>query len=105
MVPMQMMVARYVEQALEANVKSRLQKLQPHDYQAKSDFAPYDIEPRQYSYCLSEGLSVGGTVYNETRIGGPKGEITQFVPGTIQWDSGKHGGGVGWITVSIALVS
>lgn len=100
LIPMQMMVSAYVDGYAPKDIKQRLTKLVPHDYVATSDFAPFDIEPRQYTYCLREGLSVGGVRYNETRMGGPKGDMTQFIPGVIQWDSGKHGGGVGWIAVS-----
>jgi hypothetical protein len=52
---------------------------------------------------IADGLNIGGVKYDETRLGGPKGDVTQFMPGVMQWDSGKHGGGVGWITVSGTL--
>jgi hypothetical protein len=96
---MQMLISKYVESCLEEKVRQRLRGLEPHEHRAQSIFAPYDISARQYTYAILEGLSVGGVSYHETRMGGPKGDVTQFVPGTIQWDSGEHGGGVGWITV------
>jgi hypothetical protein len=99
-VPMTMIIANYVESFLPPSVKEQFFTLTPHVYSAISNFLPYDKKPRDYSFAISDGLNVGGVKYDETRLGGPKGDVTQFVPATIQWDSGRHGGGVGWIAVS-----
>ena len=100
MIPLQMIVSRYVESSLDETTRQRLRQLVPHTFHAKSNFLPYDQTPREYSFVIADGLNLGGVKYDETRLGGPKGDVTQFVPGVIQWDSGKHGGGVGWISVS-----
>jgi hypothetical protein len=103
MIPMQMIVSRYVEASLDDTTRQRLRQLIPHTFQAKSNFLPYDKVPREYSFVVADGLNIGGVKYDETRLGGPKGDVTQFVPGVIQWDSGRHGGGVGWISVGVTM--
>ena len=107
LIPMQILVSPYVEAPIiaDTDLTSRFSKLYaPHTYEPKSIFPPHDKRPRQYSFYLEEGLSVGGVSFDEDHLGGPKGIQAQFVPGTIQWDSGKHGGGVGWLSVSLSSV-
>lgn len=100
---MTMIIAPYVESFLSDRTRQQFLHLEPHIYRAISDFQPYDKHPRQYTFSISDGLNIGGVKYDETRMGGPKGDVTQFVPAVIQWDSGKHGGGVGWIAVSLFI--
>lgn len=103
LIPMQILVSPYVEAPIaeDTTLIAKFTTLyKPHAYEPKSIFPPHDKNPRQYSFYLGEGLNVGGVSYDEDRLGGPKGIIDQFVPGTIQWNSGSHGGGVGWLTVS-----
>jgi hypothetical protein len=78
LIPMQVLVSPYVEAPIitDRSVTSRFSRLYaPHLYRPKS--------------------------FDEDHLGGPKGIPAQFVPGTIQWDSGRHGGGVGWLSVSL----
>lgn len=100
-IPMQMILSDYVEKYLPDATLKRLTKLEPHAYSPKSTFAPFDKTPREYSFHILDGLNVGGIKYDETQLGGPKGVLYQYIPGVIQWDSGKHGNGVGWIAVSV----
>jgi hypothetical protein len=105
---MQILVSPFVEApiAKDSALLSKFSKLYaPHTYNPKSIFPPHDKKPREYSFYLEEGLSVGGVSFDEDHLGGPKGIPAQFVPGTIQWDSGKHGGGVGWLTASQVQVA
>jgi hypothetical protein len=108
LIPMQILVSPFVEEPIigDTNLTSRFSKLYaPNTYEPKSIFPPHDKRPREYSFYLEEGLSVGGVSFDEDHLGGPKGIQAQFVPGTIQWDSGRHGGGVGWLTVSLIIFS
>jgi hypothetical protein len=103
LIPMQILVSPYVEAPIlsDRELLSRFKTITaPRHYSPRSIFPPHDISPRQYSFYLEDGLSVGGVSYDEDHLGGPKGIVEQFVPGTVQWDSGKHGGGVGWLSVS-----
>lgn len=58
---------------------------------------PYDSFPRQVTAWLSEGISIGAETFNESVVGGPAINPSQFNPAVIQWDTGA---GIGWITVS-----
>lgn len=104
LIPMQILVSPYVEAPIVGNTAliSRFTRISsPRNYSPRSIFPPHDKSPRQYSFYLRDGLSAGGVSYDEDHLGGPKGITEQFVPGMIQWDSGKHGGGVGWISVKV----
>lgn len=100
LVPLQMIVAPYVQQDITRELKEKFVKLTPHEYKPLSKFPPHDKAPREYSFHLDHGLSLGGITFDEDQVGGPKGAVEQFNPAVIQWDSGNHGGGVGWISVS-----
>ena len=100
LVPMQMLTAPYAEASLTPETRQRFHHLyRPHHYAPRSFFPPHDKEPRRYSFWLEDGLSVGGVEWDEDQLGGPKGIQDQFVPGVIQWDSGSHGAGCGWLSV------
>lgn len=102
LIPMQMLTAPYTEEGLTEELRAKFKSLYgPHLYTPKSLFPPHDKNPRKYTYWLEEGLSIGGIEFDEDRIGGPKGIPAQYNPGVIQWDSGKHGHGCGWISVSV----
>ncbi|ORY25543.1 hypothetical protein BCR39DRAFT_543951 [Naematelia encephala] len=98
-VPMQTVVSSYVESFLQPATRDKFTTLTPHSHTALSYFPPHDRRPRRYNFWLEDGLNAGGVDFDEEKLGGPKGEQKQFVPGVIQWDAGKHGGGCGWITV------
>lgn len=103
LIPMQILVSPYVEAPIANDkiLQSRFRIISsPRSYAPRSIFPPHDKSPRRYSFYIESGLNVGGVSYDEARLGGPKGIVEQFVPGTLQWDSGQHGGGVGWISVS-----
>ena len=103
LIPMQMITAAYVEAAMPADIPSKLRALYaPHFYKPLSVFPPHDQKPREYTYWLEEGLSIGGVSFDEDQVGGPKGDIEQFNPAVIQWDAGKTGAGCGWMSVSTA---
>ncbi|KAL1879500.1 hypothetical protein Plec18167_003957 [Paecilomyces lecythidis] len=57
---------------------------------------PYDSYPRRITAWLSERISIGGESFNETVVGGPAINPTQFNPAVIQWNTGD---GVGFITL------
>ena len=97
--PMQMIVAPFVEKGLTEELQAKFIDLEPHTYEPRSFFPPHDKVPRDYSFYIGKGLNVGGISFDEDQLGGPKGAIEQFNPAVIQWDSGVHGGGVGWISV------
>lgn len=104
-VPMQMIVAPFIERYLSDSARRRLRVFEgPHTYSSRSRFPPHDTieHPRAYSFFIGEGLNVGGVSYDEDQLGGPKGIVEQWCPAVIQWDSGnaQHGGGCGWMSVS-----
>lgn len=99
LLPMQMMVAPYVQRDITPDLRRKFIQLEPHVYKPLSIFPPHDKVPREYSFYVGEGLNVGGVTFDEDQVGGPKGAIEQFNPAVVQWDSGDHGGGVGWISV------
>jgi hypothetical protein len=104
LIPMQMIVAPYVERDITPDLARKFVELEPHVYKPVSIFPPHDKVPREYSFYVGKGLSVGGITFDEDQVGGPKGAIEQFNPAVIQWDSGDHGGGVGWISVCSSQV-
>ncbi|BCR95277.1 uncharacterized protein AKAW2_20217A [Aspergillus luchuensis] len=57
---------------------------------------PYDSFPRQVAAWLSEGISIGAETFNESVVGGPAINPSQFNPAVIKWDTGA---GIGWITL------
>ncbi|GKZ26742.1 hypothetical protein AbraCBS73388_003122 [Aspergillus brasiliensis] len=57
---------------------------------------PYDSFPRRVTSWLSEGISIGAETFNESVVGGPAINPSQFNPAVIQWDTGA---GIGWITL------
>ncbi|KAL2216274.1 hypothetical protein M432DRAFT_551753 [Thermoascus aurantiacus ATCC 26904] len=57
---------------------------------------PYDSYPRRITAWLSDGISIGAESFNESVVGGPAINPTQFNPAVIQWDTGA---GVGFITL------
>lgn len=59
---------------------------------------PYDSYPRRITAWLSDGISIGAESFNESVVGGPAINPTQFNPAVIQWDTGA---GVGFITVRV----
>lgn len=99
LLPLQMIVAPYVEAGLTPDLRERFTTLTPHSYSPQAFSPPHDRRPRNYTFHLSDGLSVGGVSFDEDVLGGPAKNVTQFTPGVIQWDSGRHGGGCGWIAV------
>lgn len=106
LIPMQMLTAPYTEAGLTDEIRSKFVKLYaPHMYTPKSTFPPHDKNPRKYTFWLEDGLSIGGVEFDEDQIGGPKGISAQFCPGVIQWNSGNHGAGCGWLSVSSHYIS
>lgn len=104
LIPMQMLTAPYTEAALTSELRDKFCKLySDHWFEAQSIYPPRDASPRKYKIYVADGLSVGGVEYDTDRLGGPKGDVTQFNPGVVQWDSGKHGAGCGWISASDLL--
>lgn len=99
LLPLQMIVAPYCEASLTSALRDKFKTLTPHRYTPQAFSPPHDIAPRQYTFHLAHGLSVGGVCFDEDVLGGPAKNVEQFTPGTIQWDSGDHGSGVGWIAV------
>jgi hypothetical protein len=99
LLPLQMLVAPYVEAALTREDRAKFTALTPHTYAPKAFSPPHDLSPRQYSFYVGQGLNIGGVSFDEEHLGGPALNVGQFVPGAIQWDSGLHGGGCGWIAV------
>lgn len=102
LVPMQMITAPFTEAGLTDEIRSKFTRLYAdHMYTPRSIFPPHDKNPRKYSFWIANGLNIGGVSFDENQIGGPKGIPEQFNPGVIQWDSGDHGGGCGWISASL----
>lgn len=100
-IPMQMITGRYAEAGLDDGLRAKFHRLyEPHMYTPKSFFPPYDKSARRYTFWLEDGLSAGGIEFDESVIGGPAKNLEQFCPGVIQWDSGNHGAGCGWLSVS-----
>lgn len=99
LLPLQMIVAPYCEAGLTTALRAKFTTLVPHSYSPKAFSPPHDKSSRQYEFYLSDGLSVGGVSFDEDVLGGPALNVAQFTPGVIQWDSGRHGGGCGWIAV------
>ncbi|WVQ84278.1 hypothetical protein IAT38_006430 [Cryptococcus sp. DSM 104549] len=98
-IPMQMIAAPYVESQISSTTKSKLASLYaPHAYSAQAISPPWDKRPRNYTYWVEDGLSVGGVSFDESVVGGPSIAPTSFSPGVVQWDAGKNGAGVGWIS-------
>lgn len=102
LIPLQVITAPYTEAHLSTAARAKFRTLYAeHYYKAKSIFPPHDKTPREYTMWLGHGLNIGGMSFDEDQTGGPSGNLTQFNPGVIQWDAGRHGGGVGWISVSL----
>lgn len=99
LLPLQMIAAPYIEASLTPTLRAKFRSLTPHSYAPKALSPPHDKRARQYTFHLARGLSVGGVSFDEPTLGGPAENVGQFTPGVIQWDSGDHGGGVGWIAV------
>ena len=100
MAPMQMLTAPYVESHLSPNVSTKLAKLySPHMYTAQALSYPYDVRPRNYTFWVDDGWSIGGVEFDESEVGGPSINQPSFSPGVILWDAGKGGTGVGYISV------
>ncbi|PGH12515.1 hypothetical protein AJ79_04259 [Helicocarpus griseus UAMH5409] len=57
---------------------------------------PYDSYPRQITAWLDDNISIGGESFNESVIGGPAINPSQFNPAVIQWNTGNE---VGFITL------
>lgn len=66
-------------------------------FEAQAWYPPYDLETRNVSTWLSEGLTVGGMSYSQTQEGGAAGDVDSFTPAVVQWVAG---GEVGFLTVS-----
>ncbi|KAK2779974.1 hypothetical protein FQN53_001160 [Emmonsiellopsis sp. PD_33] len=57
---------------------------------------PYDSYPRKITAWLDENISIGAESFNESVIGGPAVNPSQFNPAVIQWNTGEE---VGYITL------
>ena len=100
-IPMQMVVAPYMESVITSQAKSKLFGLYgDHSYNATAFSPNFELRPRDYTYWVADGLSVGGTSFDEVVVGGPSVNVDSFSPGVILWDAGKGGAGNGFISVS-----
>ncbi|KAK8869446.1 hypothetical protein IAR55_000010 [Kwoniella newhampshirensis] len=98
-IPMQMVVAPYVEAQITAEAKSKLTSLyDDHLYTAQAISPPWDKRVRNYTYWVADGLSAGGVSFDESVVGGPSINRPSFSPGVILWDAGKSGAGSGYIS-------
>ena len=103
-IAMQAVVSPYMESHISDQAKSRLASLYgPHQYNTQAFSPPWEKRPRNYTYWVEDGLSVGGTEFDESVVGGPSIDPKSFSPGVLLWDSGNNGGGAGWISVSARL--
>ncbi|WWD16288.1 hypothetical protein CI109_100714 [Kwoniella shandongensis] len=98
-IPMQMVVAPYMEAQITSQAKSKLSALYgDHYYTAQTISPPWDKRPRNYTYWVADGLSAGGVSFDEGVVGGPSINQPSFSPGVILWDAGKGGAGSGYIS-------
>jgi hypothetical protein len=101
-IPIQMVTLPYVERALSQRARDRLCGLYAdHMYTPSTISTPHDVSPREYTFWVGKGLNIGGIDFDESTVGGPAENPEQWCPGVIQWDSGAHGTGCGWLSVSV----
>jgi hypothetical protein len=94
------LIAPYLESYLPSVTRGAFTELQPHFHTAQAFSPPFDANPRQYSYYVGNGYSVGGIEFDECVAGGPSINLGCFAPGVILWDTGRVGSSLGWISVS-----
>ncbi|ORX41089.1 hypothetical protein BD324DRAFT_678482 [Kockovaella imperatae] len=98
-IPMQVVTSVYTESLIPSQAKSRFAALYaPHMYDTQAFSPPWDKRPRNYTFWVDDGLSVGGIEFDESEVGGPSINQGSFSPGVILWDAGKGGAGAGWIS-------
>lgn len=66
-------------------------------FEAQAWYPPYDLETRNITTWLSEGLTIGAMSYNQTQVGGAVADVISFTPGVVQWVTGDE---VAFLTVS-----
>ncbi len=90
-----------MESQIPNDVKDKLYNLySDHLYKIQTISPPWDKYPRNYTYWVANGLSVGGVEFDESVVGGPSINQPSFSPGVILWDAGAQGSGSGYISVS-----
>ncbi|KAF4549221.1 Hypothetical protein D9617_23g006360 [Elsinoe fawcettii] len=65
---------------------------------------PYDVYPRNITTWLSENLTIGGSTFNETKIGGPALNPSTWSPAVVQWNAPNQIGWLKWFSTEPSLI-
>ncbi|EKG21698.1 hypothetical protein MPH_00962 [Macrophomina phaseolina MS6] len=66
---------------------------------------PYDVYPRNITTWLSDSITIGGSTFNETRLGGPALNPNTWSPAVVQWDAGNQVGWLKWYSTEASLIA
>lgn len=67
-----------------------------HTYTTSAFSPPTDTYPRNYTYWLSDNLTIGAQSFDEDAVGGPRYDSSQWTPAAVQWI--RSDGSVGFLT-------
>lgn len=65
---------------------------------------PYDVYPRNITTWLSENITIGGSTFNESRVGGPALNPSTWSPAVVQWKAPLQIGWLKWFSTEASLV-
>ncbi|KAH8195560.1 hypothetical protein TruAng_010276 [Truncatella angustata] len=67
-----------------------------HTYTTSAFSPPTDTFPRNYTFWLSDNLTIGAQSFDEDGVGGPRYDSSQWTPAAVQWL--RSDGSVGFFT-------
>ncbi|KAF4313043.1 hypothetical protein GTA08_BOTSDO00397 [Botryosphaeria dothidea] len=76
-----------------------------HTVETSAFSPPYDAYPRNITTWLSDSITIGGSTFNETRIGGPALNPNTWSPAVVQWDAGNQVGWLKWYSTEASLIA
>lgn len=76
-----------------------------HTVETSAFSPPYDVYPRNITTWLSDSITIGGSTFNETRIGGPALNPNTWSPAVVQWDAGNQVGWLKWYSTEASLIA
>ncbi|KAG8628420.1 hypothetical protein KVT40_004293 [Elsinoe batatas] len=65
---------------------------------------PYDVYPRNITTWLSDNVTIGGSTFNETKVGGPALNPSTWSPAVVQWNAPGQIGWLKWFSTEPSLV-
>ncbi|KAF9637480.1 hypothetical protein BFW01_g8376 [Lasiodiplodia theobromae] len=82
-----------------------------HTVETSAFSPPYDEYPRNISAWLSDKLTIGGSTFNETELGGPALNPNTWSPAVVQWDASADNssklevGWLKWYSTEVSLIA